>query len=122
MTTSTPSTSIDGVALRQAVQSHDVDTLAGLYADDATIEIVDAGHPPTTPLRLRGAAQIGARLRDVYERDMTHEVDLVAVGADALAYTVRCTYPDGGRVVCAAQAELAGGRITREVILQVWDS
>jgi hypothetical protein len=122
MTTSTPSTTIDGAALRQAVQSRDVDALAGLYADDATIEIVDAGNPPATPLRLRGSAQIGARLRDVYERDMTHEVDLVAIGPDALGYTVRCTYPDGGRVVCSATAELAGGRISREVVLQVWDA
>jgi len=122
MTTSTPSTTIDGVALRQAVTSHDVEALAALYAEDATIEIVDAGHPPATPLRLRGSDQIGARLRDVYERDMTHEVDLVAIGPDALGYTVRCTYPDGGRVVCSATAELAGGRITREVVLQVWDA
>ena len=122
MTTSTPSTTIDGVALRQAVTSHDVEALAALYAEDATIEIVDAGHPPATPLRLRGSDQIGARLRDVYERDMAHEVDLVAIGPDALAYTVRCTYPDGGRVVCSATAEVAGGRITREVVLQVWDS
>ena len=122
MTTSTTSTTIDGAALRQAVTSRDVEGLAGLYAEDATIEIVDAGHPPATPLRLRGSDQIGARLRDVYERDMAHEVDLVAIGSDALAYTVRCTYPDGGRVVCSAMAETAGGRITREVVLQVWDS
>ena len=121
MTTSTHPT-IDGVALRQAVQARDFEALSRLYADDATIEIVDAGHPPTTPLRLRGSAQIGARLRDVYERDMVHEVDVVAVAPDALGYTVRCTYPDGGRVVCSALAELSDGRITREVILQVWDA
>jgi len=121
MTTSLHPT-IDGVALRQAVQARDFEALAGLYADDATIEIVDAGHPPTTPLRLRGSAQIGARLRDVYERDMVHEVDVVAVATDALGYTVRCAYPDGGRVVCAALAELRDGLIAREVVLQVWDA
>ena len=37
--------SIDGVALRQAVQTRDADALAGLYADDATVEIIDARQP-----------------------------------------------------------------------------
>ena len=121
MTTSVHPT-IDGVALRQAVQSRDADALAGLYADDATVEIIDAGNPPSTPLRLSGAEQIGARLRDIYAREMRHEIDVVALSADALGLTVRCSYPDGGRVVCSSLAELQDGRITREVILQVWDA
>ena len=121
MTTSTH-TGIDVHALRQAVQARDAATLEGLYADDAVIEIVDAGNPPSTPLRLRGTTEIGARLRDVYARDMTHEVDVVALAGDALGYTVRCSYPDGGRVLCSSLAELRDGRIAREVILQVWDA
>ncbi len=53
---------------------------------------------------------------------MTHEVDVVARRPDALGYTVRCSYPDGGRVRCSSLAELRDGRIAREVLLQVWDA
>jgi ketosteroid isomerase-like protein len=122
MTTSSTITSIDVHALRQAVQARDSEALAGLYADDATLEIVDAGNPPSAPLRLSGAPEIGARLRDIYTRDMTHEVDVIAAGPDALGYTVSCSYPDGGRVRCSSLAELRDGRIAREVLVQVWDA
>lgn len=120
--TTTTSTPIDGGALRRAVAGRDAAAIAALYADDATVEIVDAGNPPAAPTQLRGARQIAERLRDVYSRDMTHEVDLVAVSPDALGYTVRCRYPDGARVVCSSLCELRGGRIARETILQVWDA
>ena len=53
---------------------------------------------------------------------MTHEVDLVAVGGDALAYTVRCTYPDGGASSARPSPSSRDGRIMREVVLQAWDA
>jgi hypothetical protein len=115
-------TTIDGAMLRRAVEQRDAGTLAGLYADDATIEIVDAGTPPTSPRRLNGRDEIDAHLRDVYGRDMRHQVDVVALSGDALGYTVRCAYPDGTKVVCSALGELRDGRIAREVVLQVWDA
>jgi hypothetical protein len=58
----------------------------------------------------------------VYARDMSHEVDLVAAGPDAIGYAVRCAYPDGTRVLCSAVAQLRDGRIVREVGVQAWDS
>jgi len=119
MTTITPT--FDVAALRRGIEGRDAAALAELYADDATIERVDAEHPPSAPARLTGRDEIRAALADVYARDMTHHLDLVAAGPDALGYTVRCRYGDGTQVVCSAVAELRDGRIVREVGVQAWD-
>jgi ketosteroid isomerase-like protein len=120
--TTIPSTSIDADAFRRAFSDRDADALLALYADDASVELVDHLNQPSTPRRIRGREELGAHLRDVFAREMTHAVDIVAVAADALGYVVRCTYPDGTKVVCAATAELRDGRIVREVGVQAWDA
>ena len=122
MNTSTHPATITADVLRDAIEARNADTLAGLYDRDATVEIVDAEHPPSDPRTLSGAAAIGEHLRDVYGRDMRHEVDIVATGPRALGYLVRCRYPGGTRVACSALATLRDGRIAREVVVQAWDS
>ena len=121
-TTTTHSTQSLESTLREAFAQRDAVALAGLYADDAQVEIVDAQHQPKNPQRLRGRDAIRAHLDDVFARDMTHEVDILAVAGDALGYSLRCTYADGTRVVCAATAQLADGRIVRELGVQAWDA
>jgi hypothetical protein len=118
----TASTTITADVLRDAIAMRDADTLIGLYERDAILEIVDAGHPPSSPRQLQGAGAVAEHLRDVYARDMRHEVDTVSLTPDSLAYLVRCEYADGTRVVCSALATLRGGRIAREVVVQAWDS
>ena len=44
------------------------------------------------------------------------------VGPDAIAYTLRCRYPDGTRVLCSATARLRDGVIVEEVGVQAWDA
>ncbi|MCW3022104.1 MAG: hypothetical protein JWR30_1426 [Conexibacter sp.] len=121
-TTPTTSTAFDTAALRRGVEGRDPAALAELYAGDATVEIADAAHGPSDPLRLEGRDAIAAQLRDVYGRDMEHRVELATATDDALAYTVRCAYPDGVLVRCVSIAELRDGRIAREIIAQAWDS
>ena len=122
MTTTTNSSKSLESTLRQAFAQRDAAVLAGLYADDAEIEIVDAQHQPSSPQRLKGRDAIRAHLDDVMGRDMTHEVDIVAIAGDVAGYSLRCTYADGTRVVCAATAQLADGKIVREVGVQAWDA
>jgi hypothetical protein len=38
-----------------------------------------------------------------------------------LAYTQVCSYPEGGKVVCAAMLELKDGKIVRQTAVQAWD-
>jgi hypothetical protein len=52
---------------------------------------------------------------------MTHRVDTGIMEGDRLAFTQTCTYPDGKRVFCAANLELADGKIVRQVSMQAWD-
>jgi hypothetical protein len=120
--TPTTSTSFDTAALRRSVEGRDAAALVELYAGDATVEIADAAHGPSDPLRLEGRDAIGAQLRDVYARDMQHRVELVSATDDTLAYTVRCEYPDGILVRCVSIAELRDGQIAREIMAQAWDS
>lgn len=109
-------------ALRQAIESRDGKTLAGFYADDALLRIIDQNHPPSQPCELRGRDAIAAYFDDVCGRAMTHRVEAGVTDGDRLAFTQACTYPDGKRVFCSATLELAGGKIARQTAVQAWDS
>jgi ketosteroid isomerase-like protein len=119
--TTIPTSSIES-ALRAAFSDRDAAALLSLYADDATIEVVDHVNQPSAPRRLRGRDELRAHYEDVFGRDMTHAVDIFAASPGALGYTLRCTYADGTKVVCCATAELRDGRIVREVGVQAWDA
>ena len=118
----TISTSSIDAALRSAYTTRDAAALAALYADDATVQIVDAVHTPSHPAVFAGREALLAHFEDVFARDMTHEVDTVALSGNALGYSLRCTYADGMKVSCAATAVLRDGLIVREAGVQAWDA
>jgi ketosteroid isomerase-like protein len=120
--TTIPSSTIDADALRRAYSTRDAAGLLALYADDATVEIVDAVNRPSAPRQLSGHAALRAHFEEVFGRGMTHEADIVAASGDLLGYSLRCTYADGRKVVCAATAVLRDGLIVREVGVQAWDA
>ena len=122
MSTTDITTTFDVAALRRGFAQHDAGALASLYAPDAVVEIADANNPPSRPSRLEGRDAIRTQLEDVLARDMTHELDIVAVGDGAVGYSLRCAYPDGTRVLCVSTAQLRDGKIVREVGVQAWDS
>jgi hypothetical protein len=120
--TTIPTSSIDAAALRQAFSDKDADALLAFYADDAVVELVDAQNTPSHPRRIEGREALRAHFADVFSRDLTHDLDIVAASPDAIGYSVRCRYADGMRVLCAATAQVSDGRIVREVGVQAWDS
>jgi hypothetical protein len=98
------------------------DPLLDLMADDAELVQYDMDKLGN-PRRLKGKAEIEPLMRDVFSRDMTHEVDEVVVGEDRIAYMVHCQYPDGTRVVSSYMCELGpDGTITRMVGHVSWDA
>jgi len=111
----------DMETIRWATERRDSATLAGIYADDATIQIVDRTHPPSRPLELRGQEAISAYLTDIYGRDMTHRIEHEVIGSHRLSFTQACQYADGARVLAATVLDLADGRIIRQVSVQAWD-
>lgn len=112
----------DTEALRRGIEHRDADALLALYAPDAEYLVVDRDNPPSKPLSLRGRDAIGAYLRDVCGRDMTHRLTHVVADAEQAAFLQSCAYPDETRVLCAAVLELRDGRIVRQTGVQAWDA
>ncbi len=108
-------------SLRKAIEGRDGATLAGFYAEDAVLRIIDQSNPPGQPLEINGQQAIAAYFDDVCGRTMTHKVEFGVADGDRLAFTQACTYPDGTRVFCSASAELRAGKIARQTAVQAWD-
>jgi hypothetical protein len=113
--------SVTVAALKRAIEGRKASALAGFYADDAVVQVVDRDNPPSMPRNVEGKSAIASYFEEVCGRDMTHKVEAgVAVG-NRLAFTQSCAYPDGTRVLCSAMVELKGGKISRQVVVQAWD-
>jgi len=107
--------------LRKAIEGRDGKTLAGFYADDAVMRIIDQQNPPSRPHEIKGRAAIAAYYDDVCGRAMTHRVDTGIAADDKLAFTQTCTYPDGKHVFCSSNLELNNGKVVRQTSIQAWD-
>lgn len=108
-------------ALRRGVESRNLDTMLGLYDDNAEITLVDQRHTPSHPAVLRGRGQISAFLSELLGREMTHKLDHVVVGDGTISFVERCTYPDGSRVTASSVLDVADGRIIKQEEVQAWD-
>lgn len=109
-------------ALKRAIEGRDSKTLASFYANDAVLRVIDSDNPPSKPNEIKGKKAIGAYFSDVCGRDMTHKVLAGVSDQKRLAFTQRCAYPDGTKVLCSAMVELKGGKIARQTVVQAWDS
>lgn len=107
--------------LRHAIEDRDAEALVRTFADDADYVMVDQTRPPSAPMALHGRTRIEETLREVFARDMTHELERCVVEGDHAAYTERCTYPDGTKVMAMSMLDLRDGRIVRQTTVQAWD-
>lgn len=113
--------SVTGQALKKAIEGRDGATLAGFYANDAVIRIIDRYNPPSRPKEIVGGTAIAEYWNDVCGREMTHRVETAIIDGPTLAFSESCAYPDGMKVYCSASAELRNGRIARQTVIQAWD-
>jgi len=109
-------------AFSHAVETRDSASLCGFYAENARLRVIDRDHPPSKPQELVGRSAIAAYFDDVCGRTMTHKIESGCVETGRLAFTQACAYPDGNRVFCSAMAELKGGKITSQTVVQAWDA
>jgi len=107
--------------LKRAIEERDAETLAGFYADDAVMRIIDQNNPPSNPREIAGKAAIAAHYEDICGRAMTHRVEAGVADSTHLAFTQSCAYPGGGRVFFSAMLELDDGKIARQTVVQAWD-
>jgi ketosteroid isomerase-like protein len=117
----TTRTKFDIGALKRAIEERDADAQLAFYADDAEIETASKADTPSSPRVLRGKEEIGSYLSDVTSRDMVHSIDQTVVSGDRAAYTLRCSYPGGAKVLCATVLDLRDGQIVRQVGVEAWD-
>jgi hypothetical protein len=117
----TATKSFDVTRFARATEERDASTQLSMYADDATITIIDQSTQPSAPRTVAGRDAVKALLEDITGRDMTHRVGQAVSDANGAAYIVNCRYPSGAQVVCATVVELDGGSIARQTIVQVWD-
>jgi len=107
--------------LKRAIEGRDAKALAGFYADNALMWIIDRDNPPSKPRVLEGKAAISAYYEDVCGRAMSHRIEAGVCDGKELAFTQACSYPDGTKVFCSAMLELKDGKIARQTAVQVWD-
>ena len=77
----------DFETLRRAIEECDAGTLAGLYAEDAELRIVNRNSPPSAPFVLRGGEAISDYYGGVCRRAMTHRIEREVIGEDQAAST-----------------------------------
>lgn len=119
--TTTARRPFDSDTFRRAIEERDAVALLGLYAEDAELHVVDRNDQPSHPRIVRGRQEIGDYLADVCGRDMTHTIERLVAAAEHAAFLQACSYPDGGRVLCAAVLDLRDGLIVRQSGVQAWD-
>jgi ketosteroid isomerase-like protein len=112
---------VSGADIKKAIETRDGRFLAGLYADDAVVRVIDHNNPPSRARIIKGRNAIGAFWDDICGRTMTHKVDVTLAEGNKLAFTQDCTYPDGAKVFCIAVIDLEDGRIARQTFVQAWD-
>jgi hypothetical protein len=112
---------VDGIAIKEAMETRDGHALAGFYAENAVLSIIDKHNPPSKPRELVGKAAISAFWNDVCSREMDHNIDATVADGNRIALTETCAYPDGTRVFCAAMIDIAGRHIVRQTMIQAWD-
>lgn len=112
---------LDFETLRRAMEERDATTLAGLYAEDAELRVVNRNSPPSAPFVLRGREAISDYYHDVCGRAMRHRIGRQVVGEDHIAFNEECEYPDGTRVLCAAMLDVRDGKILRQTNVDAWD-
>jgi hypothetical protein len=107
-------------ALTRAIEARNSEEIVTLYADDATLTLLDQDNPPSNPQVLTGRADIAAYYRDVCGRNIQHRVRDAVSTSTGLAFTQDCRYPDGTKVVCTTVASVKDGLILRQTAVQTW--
>lgn len=111
----------DFAAFKRAFVTQDVARWAGFFDSDAEWIEYKHSHPPRSPRRMAGKAQIEAFLSQVKASNIVLAIEDEVVGPTRAAFRVWCTLPNGKRIVEHVILHLAGGKITRQVDVEAWD-
>jgi ketosteroid isomerase-like protein len=111
----------DFASFKRAFVSQDVARWAAFFGDDAEWIEYKHSHPPRSPRRMAGKAQIEAFLSQVKASNVVLAIEDEVIGPTRAAFRVWCTRPDGKRIVEHVILHLADGKIARQVDVEAWD-
>lgn len=111
----------DFPAFRQAFVTRDVARWADFFDNDGEWIEYKHSHPPHSPRRMVGKAQITEFLSQVKASNVSLEIEDEVVSPTRAAFRVWCMLPDGKRIIEHVILNLAGGKITRQVDVEAWD-
>lgn len=111
--------SLDFEAFRYAVEDHDAEVLANLYAEGAQASFTSPGAAPSSPYEQSGKQEIMETHRGVFEEDIWQHIENKVIGKNRLAFTIPAPYPDGKRELCVVFLDVdEEGKVTRQTIVQ----
>lgn len=111
----------DFAAFKRAFVTQDVARWASFFADNAEWIEYKHSHPPHSPRRMVGKAQIEAFLSQVKAGSIVLTIEDEVVGPTRAAFRVWCTLPNGKRIIEHVILHLADGKISRQVDVEAWD-
>jgi hypothetical protein len=117
-------TKFDIDALARAFDTGDVEDVLAFYTDPHEHVEIDADAPPNSP-RTRTGADAVQYMHDAFEMMANNGVKIrlenPVVGEERAACTISCNFPDGRRLLSNTIFDLKGGKISRQLDVQVAD-
>ena len=116
----TTTTMFDIAALKQALESLDLNALREMYADDVEHLSIDEKTPPSAP-GVRNKEQLMSAFEHCKGTDGRITVENEFAGEDRAAATLTCSFPSDYNVMTNSIFFLREGKITREIDIQAFD-
>ena len=110
----------DMEAFKKAFEAADVDAVLKFYASDVEHIEIDADSPPKAP-RTSGVDFLRSAIGGATEAGIKFRMDNAVVGDDRVACTITVELPDGRWLLSNTIYDLKGGKITRQLDIQVMD-
>ena len=110
----------DMQAFKRSFEALEVDTIMGFYSDELEHIEVDSDGPPKSP-RKSGAADIRGAFQGIKDGGLQLSLENAVVGEDRAACTITVVFPDDRKLISNTIFDIVGGKIARQLDVQVTD-
>ena len=110
----------DIAAFKEAFEAVDTEAILGFYADDLEHVEIDAEAPPRSP-RVSGKDALGQAFAGIAQAGIKLSLDNALSSEERAAGTITCEFPGGGKLMSNTIFDIKGGKIVRQLDIQVTD-
>ena len=111
----------DFPAFKRAFEAQDVEAWLAFFAPDAEWWEYRPDAPPRAPIKMVGREAIRAKMTRVAGYGLEQSISDEVIGEERTAFAFLVTWPDGRHYIEHVILHLAGGRIARQVDVEIWD-